>query len=149
MNITPATIDSLDELVPLFDEYRQFYNQPSDPAGARTFLFDRLTKKDSVIYLASEPPGKEAFGFVQLYPSFSSVSMKSLWILNDLFVAKSGRRRGVAEQLIRRAERHARETNARGLILETAVDNLPARSLYEKLGWTMGKGFLTYKIDVE
>lgn len=147
MNIAPATIDSLEELVPLFDQYRQFYNQPADPAGARAFLSDRLRKRDSVIYLASESSGDAPLGFVQLYPSFSSVAMKPLWILNDLFVSKTGRRRGVAEQLIRRAERHARESNARGLILETAVDNLPARRLYEKLGWTMESGFFTYKID--
>lgn len=149
MNIFPATIDSLEELVPLFDQYRQFYNQPPDPAGARAFLSDRLTKKDSVVYLALESSGNAALGFVQLYPSFSSVSMKPLWILNDLFVAESGRRRGVAEQLIRRVERHARETNASGLILETAAENLPAQRLYEKLGWTMERGFLTYKINVQ
>lgn len=147
MNIIPATPDLLESLVQLFDQYRQFYNQPADPAGARAFLSERLARKDSVIYLASESIDDLALGFVQLYPSFSSVAMKPLWILNDLFVTKDGRRQGVAEQLIRRAERHARETNARGLILETAIDNLPARRLYERLGWVVEKDFLTYKID--
>lgn len=147
MNIIPATPDLLESLVPLFDLYRQFYNQPADPVGARAFLSERLARKDSVIYLASESMDDPALGFVQLYPSFSSVAMKPLWILNDLFVTKDARGRGVAEQLIRRAERHARQANARGLILETAIDNLPARRLYERLGWVVEKDFLTYKID--
>ncbi len=149
MNIVSATLDSLDRLVPLFDQYRQFYHCASDPARARAFLLDRLTKRDSVVYLASESSGNAMIGFVQLYPSFSSVAMKPLWILNDLFVVKHARQQGVAEQLIRRAERHARETGARGLILETGIDNHPARRLYEKLGWTREQGFLTYRIDFQ
>ena len=30
--------------------------------------------------------GDNPIGFVQLYPSFSSVSMMRSWVLNDLFV---------------------------------------------------------------
>ena len=37
-SVRPATRSDLDALVPLFDGYRQFYGQPSDPAGAREFL---------------------------------------------------------------------------------------------------------------
>jgi GNAT superfamily N-acetyltransferase len=48
-------------------------------------------------------------GFAQLYPSFSSVLMKRIWILNDLFVEKDFRREGVAKLLMDAAERYARE----------------------------------------
>ena len=36
-----AALDDVEALVPLFDGYRQFYQQPSDPAAARSFLSDR------------------------------------------------------------------------------------------------------------
>ena len=36
--------------------------------------------------------GEAALGFTQLYPSFSSVRMRPIWVLNDLFVAEGGRR---------------------------------------------------------
>jgi ribosomal protein S18 acetylase RimI-like enzyme len=147
MKIVRASSDSLDLLVPLFDQYRQFYSQRSDIDGAREFLASRLKKKDSVIYIAFGESDNDALGFVQLYPSFSSVSMKSIWILNDLFVDPSARRQKVAEALIHEAIRHAKETKSRGLILETAIDNAPAQRLYEKLGWTKEEGFLTYRID--
>ncbi|MEX1138632.1 MAG: GNAT family N-acetyltransferase [Bacteroidota bacterium] len=147
MKIVRASFDSLEALIPLFDQYRQFYGQAEDLKGARAFLLERLGKRDSVVYMAFTTPGNEALGFIQLYPSFSSVAMKPLWILNDLFVTKIGRRQGVAEKLIRQAEKHARDTQARGLVLETAIDNSPARRLYEKLGWSMEDGFLTYRID--
>ncbi|MFV1979747.1 MAG: hypothetical protein ACC655_01210, partial [Rhodothermia bacterium] len=74
--------DDLDVLVPLFDAYRVFYEQPSDPERARTFLTARMRMGESTIFLAGLDG--EPAGFVQLYPSFSSVSTARIWILNDL-----------------------------------------------------------------
>src|SRR5260370_30904029 len=134
MDILEAPCAHLDVLVPLFDSYRVFYRQPSDPAGARRFLAARIARRESVIYLAVV--AAEPAGFVQLYPSFSSARMQRLWILNDLYVAPDARRRGVGQALLERARRLAEETGARGLTLSTAVDNAPAQRLYEALGWT-------------
>jgi hypothetical protein len=61
MHVRQATLDDLDLLVPLFDGYRQFYEQPSDPALARAFLGERLARGDSRLFLA-EMNG-EAVGF--------------------------------------------------------------------------------------
>ena len=149
MKIIRSSPDSLELLVPLFDQYRQFYKQRPDLQGARAFLSERLRNGDSVVYIAFEDPGSRPIGFVQLYPSFSSVAMKPLYVLNDLFVTPVARGHGVAEALIRQSIKHAQRANARGIVLETAVDNAPARRLYEKLGWRQGEGFLTYKIDFE
>ena len=92
--------------------------------------------------------GKEAVGFVQLYPSFDSVTMRNLWILYDLFVVPTARKRGVAKLLIERAQRFAAETKAKRLILETAVDNVTAQKLYERLGWKRDTAFHRYYLDV-
>lgn len=142
VEVFQADVSHLDALVPLFDGYRQFYEQPSDLAGARNFLETRLTNQDSVIFLARL--AGEAAGFTQLYPSFSSVSMKRLWILNDLFVAPTARKHGVAQALILRAQDFAKQRGAKGLMLETAHDNLPAQRLYERLGWQRETAFYTY-----
>jgi len=124
----------IDALSELFDGYRVFYQQDSDVEGARMFLVERIARADSVIFIAYDKVGR-GLGFVQLFPSFSSVSMKAMWILNDLFVAATGRRSGVAQTLMDVAEQHARDTGAKGLVLETAIDNLPAQALYEARGW--------------
>src|SRR5204863_4908800 len=61
-------------IAPMFDRYRQFYGKPADPKLAETFIRDRLKAKESVIFIAIPEGGsEEALGFVQLYPSFSSV----------------------------------------------------------------------------
>jgi hypothetical protein len=83
--IVRAAQMNLEDVVPLFDGYRQFYGQRSDPAAARAFLGERIARSESVIYLAYTGP-REPAGFTQLYPSFSSISLKPLWILNDLYV---------------------------------------------------------------
>src|SRR5436190_18552595 len=92
-----ATVDDLDLLVPLFDSYRQFYRQPSEPERARRFLLERFEHNQSVIFLAFEGAG--ARGFTQLYPSFSSGAMARIFILNDLFVAPEARARGAGSAL--------------------------------------------------
>jgi GNAT superfamily N-acetyltransferase len=137
-----AELDDLDALVPLFDGYRRFYGQRSDPDGARAFLADRLKRGESVIFLAVADGA--VVGFTQLYPLFSSVSMKRLWLLNDLFVAPDARTSGAGRALLERAERWAAETGAKGLTLSTQITNLPAQRLYEACGWTKDDEFLHY-----
>ena len=138
-----AELDDLDALVPLFDGYRRFYEQPSDVAGARAFLGERIKRNESVIFLAVADG--TIVGFTQLYPLFFSVSMERLWLLNDLFVAADARRTGAGRALLERAERHAREMGAKGLTLTTGNANLTAQRLYESCGWTRDTEFTHYQ----
>ncbi len=135
MKIIKASIDFLDELTPLFDGYRVFYEQDSDIDLARQFLSERLYKRDSIIFLALDTNGN-GLGFTQLYPTFSSVSMQSLYILNDLFVSNTARGMGVGAALLKHAQQFVRKEGAKGLVLETAIDN-PAQKLYKRLGWVL------------
>ena len=43
-----------------------------------------------------------------------------------------------------RAKQWARETGSDGLWLETALDNLPAQRLYERLGWKRDNEYYRY-----
>ena len=144
--IERATSLDLDRVVPLFDAYRQFYRQPSEPERVRAFLADRLRQGDSIILLASV--GGTAVGFVQLYPTFSSVSIGRSLILNDLYVAEAGRRHGVGRALLERAAAVGRESGALYLELATAVTNLPAQRLYERAGWIRDTEFHHYALDL-
>lgn len=133
----------LELLLPLFDGYRQFYGQPSNLEGAQRFLTERLTRRESVVFVALI--GSKGVGFTQLYPSFSSVTMQRQWILNDLFIDPEYRRRGVADAIMRAAEEFSYADNAKGLVLSTAIDNVPAQKLYEKRGWKRDEAFYTYE----
>ncbi len=128
-----ATADDVEHLAPLFDRYRMFYGQASDLTLASNFLTERLTGDESLVLLAQD--GDALLGFTQLYPSFSSVRARRTWILNDLFVAATARRRGVASLLLQSAAHFARGDGALRLELETDRDNTGAQALYRSLGW--------------
>lgn len=130
-------------IAPLFDAYRQFYEQPADADAALAFITARLERGESVILLARRPDGS-ALGFCQLYPSFCSVLAAPIYVLYDLFVAPDARRLGVGRALLLAAEAHARATGHARMDLTTARNNLRAQALYESLDWVRDEVFLTY-----
>lgn len=132
MKIVRATLDHLNDVVPLFDAYRIFYKQNSNTDKAESFLGELLRNNESIIYIAYLD--NKAVGFTQLYPIFSSVSMERSLLLNDLYVDKSLRGRGIGEVLINAAKALCKEKGLKGLALETAQEN-PAQHLYERLGF--------------
>lgn len=145
IEVRRAHVKDLDALAPLFTAYRAFYRQPHNPEADRAFLKERLENDESVVFVA-ELDGEPA-GFVQLYPCFSSVALKKLWVLNDLYAAKESRGRGVGTALLEHARAFAGETGAKGLVLETTPDNERAQALYEALGWQRDRHY-HYSIEV-
>lgn len=142
-----ATLDDLDVVASLFDAYRQFYEQPSDPALARRFIHDRLAHRESVILLAQDD-AQQVVGFCQLYPSFCSVEAGPIYALYDLFVQPHARRSGAGRRLLLAAEQLAREQGKIRLDLTTARTNAPAQAAYESLGWVRDEVFYAYSKHV-
>lgn len=148
IEIVRATLEDVPGLVPLFGGYRQFYRAEPDAPAQQKFLQDRLSKEESVIFIAQDESGT-AIGFTQLYPSFSSVSMAPIWILNDLFVNPSTRRSGAGQALLRRALKWAVETGAIRLELATETTDKTAQSLYEANNWQRNTTFYRYSLDTQ
>ena len=144
VEVRQATVEDLDLLVPLFDAYRRFYRQPSEPVRARSFLLERFELDQSVIFLAFA--GGAVIGFTQLYPSFSSGAMARIFILNDLFVAPEARRRGVGSALLQAAAQYGRRAGALRLVLSTEITNATAQAVYERIGWKRDAVFCVYQL---
>lgn len=125
-----ASLENLDQLVPLFHKYRLFYKQHSDISSENTFLKNRIIGNKSVIFLASID-GK-AVGFMQLFFTFSSVSLQPSLILNDLYVSETIRKKGIVTRLLEKAKLCSITNDYKGLALETAVDN-PAQKPISKI----------------
>lgn len=143
--IRAAQIEDIKELAVLFDGYRVFYKKDPDLEGATRFLTERITKKESVIYVTGNENGLT--GFVQLYPVFSSTRMKRLWLLNDLFVDPRERGKGLSLKLIDKAKELCEQTGACGLILETAKTNDIGNNLYPKSGFELDTEHNYYSWD--
>lgn len=143
VHIRLATPADTDAIAPLFDAYRQFYEQTPDLAGAQAFIAQRLERAESVVLLALDASGS-AIGFCQLYPTFCSVEAAPIYTLYDLFVDPGARKTGAGRSLMVAAEATARAHGKARMDLTTAHTNTAAQSLYESLGWVQDTVFRAY-----
>ena len=145
--IIKAESRHLDELGRLFNLYRVFYEEADDLEKASKYISARFNEGDSIIFVAENDD--ELSGFVQLYPSFCSVSAVPILILYDLFVDHSHRSKGLGRSLMNAARDFARENGYKRLELATAKDNYIGQSLYESLGYEIDQEFLHYSLEID
>ena len=148
MRIVQATLEHLDLLTPLFIKYREFYGELPFPDSSRKFLETRLKRKESVIYLALADDEDKLLGYCQLFPSYSSLSLKRVWILNDIFVAEDARRMLVSDRLLQTAKQMAKDTNAVRMRVATSVSNEVAQKTYESIGFREDTRFKNYILEL-
>ena len=145
--IREATRDDLPLLGKLFDEYRQFYQLPTDIEKAGSYLRARLAAGESVVLVAEDEAG-HLMGFTQLYPTWCSLLAGPVYVLYDLYVAPSARQRGVGRALLEAATERGRRDGKLRMTLSTARTNLTAQSLYEALGWVRDDEFYVYNLGI-
>jgi len=142
IEVRQACLADLEHLSELFNQYRTFQGKPSDVQAALSFLKARLDHGESVIFLAKEKT--DPIGMAQLFPIYSSVSLARAFILNDLFVAPAGRRKGVASQLLAAIEDYTWSKNSARISLNVALGNIIGQALYEARGWRKDSEFYMY-----
>jgi len=102
---------------------------------------------ESVIFIVKDAE-EDKFGFTQLYPSFSSISMERSWILNDLFVDEDYRKQGIAQLLLDAAQQHGQLTGAKGIGLTTGKNNVTAQRVYERNQYIKVEEFYHYDLTL-
>jgi ribosomal protein S18 acetylase RimI-like enzyme len=134
MEIRDATADDLARLQELYTEF--FDEQPPPPDlpveldHELAQVADYVEQPERHALLAIDDAG-EAVGFalakLDEHPAFG--------YLADLYVAPGSRRQGAARALIRTATERLREQGAKAIYLFVDLDNAPARTTYERLGF--------------
>ncbi|MGX5172937.1 N-acetyltransferase family protein [Aliikangiella sp. IMCC44653] len=140
--IRQAQLSDLASLATVYDEYRQLFSLPSSKQRCVAFLRERLVKQDSIIWIAVI--NDTVVGFIQIYPSFSSIAMRPIWQFNDLFIGTQFRRKNIATQLIQSMEVAAQQNNIFSIKLATATTNQAAQQLYKKLNYQPSSDFLHF-----
>lgn len=141
--VSRVTKSDLAELHVLVEKYRAFYKQAENDKTS-SFLEQRIANDEAVAFIARVDGN--AVGFTLLYPTFSTVSLSSIWLLNDLYVDESARGQGIATELMEVAESEAKKAGATRVFLRTANDNLPAQALYEGRNWVRDEVFRRYDL---
>ncbi|MEY4900605.1 MAG: hypothetical protein RI895_1027 [Actinomycetota bacterium] len=143
LEVGRAKLADAGDLHPLVEKYRAFYNQPPN-AKTLDYLKSRLENDEAVVFFARYD--SVAVGFTMLYPTFSTVSLSNVWLLNDLYVEEANRGQGIASKLMETAESAACEAGATRVFLRTANDNATAQSLYEGRGYIQDEVFRRYDL---
>ena len=136
--IKEATIENLKQVVDIVMRYRAFYGVDEQrKEDVESFMKSRFENRQSKVFIATSE-NDEVIGFIQLYPSYSTVSLKPQWILNDFFVEVAYRHKGYGQALMSFVKEYFRD-KAKGFILVTDIDNFTAKSFYEQNGWKTGE----------
>ena len=143
LEIARAKLADVADLHPLVEKYRAFYKQPENEKTLG-YLKSRLENDEAIVFIARDD--SVAVGFTMLYPTFSTVSLSNVWLLNDLYVEEANRGQGIASKLMETAESAAREAGATRVFLRTAHDNVTAQSLYEGRNYIQDEVFRRYDL---
>ena len=147
-NIVPAAkVDY--EIRPLTEEHLQEVLR----LNVRCFKNGENYTKHTFSFLLNEPrtlsyrvvtPTDEIVGFI-----FVMVNELGAGHLTTIGVAPEHRRRGIAEQLISRAEDALKAREINTIVLEVRVSNLSAQALYRKLGYAIVQRIENYYVNGE
>ena len=133
--IRQAVESDIDALAEIVKKYRDFQGVAlQDRQEIKAFLCARIKNSESVILIALHEPSTTILGFVQLYPVFSTVSLKRQWLLNDFFVDEEARNSGIGSLLMEAVKTYFRG-RGKGFILITEKTNTGAKRFYAKHGW--------------
>jgi ribosomal protein S18 acetylase RimI-like enzyme len=148
--IRKASLKDLDQLTPLFDKYLIFYKKKSNLEKHKSFLKERIENNEAIIFMAFDDENKDkAIGFALIYPTFSSVLLSKILILNDLYVDSTTRKNGVGEKLILETVALAKELDSDLIRLRTAKNNVIAQGLYHKMGFVRDEFLHSYDLAVK
>ncbi|WP_435235277.1 GNAT family N-acetyltransferase [Psychromonas sp. PT13] len=145
MQIREAKLQDLDSLSTLFHTYRHLsvsLNGVSTVQESKNWLEERLKNNEAAFLIAIK--NSDMLGFATLYQGFSSISLKKYWVLNDLYVLDSARGLGIGSKLLGAVDSYVISTNAKGVELETSIDNVSAQNLYERLGYVENSQYKNY-----
>ncbi|MFT2112729.1 GNAT family N-acetyltransferase [Marinomonas sp. 2405UD68-3] len=144
--IIKEIIEDTKKIGNFLDMYRQFYGEISDIKSSISFIGNRIISNESVIFVAQKK--EKIIGFIQLFPSFSSVTLQKMFIVNDLYVSDKCRGQGVGRALLKESAHYGISKNIKQLFIEGAVSNVKARGLYEDFGFILNSDYMYYHYPI-
>jgi ribosomal protein S18 acetylase RimI-like enzyme len=135
--IRQAGIDDVDHIARLLHAFNTEYGDPTpDPPQIAERLRVLLRMGDTSILLSldTDPTRPDALAVMRFRESIWSEALECY--LAELYVVPELRGRGIGGALLEAAMEHARERGADFMDLGTSEDDVAARGLYEKLGFT-------------
>jgi len=130
----------LPEFFRLFHNYRDSLGLKSNNPAEKRFLTKRFHENEFQVLLATVLFNSgiieytEYAGFAIMYPFYSTIQLKKIWLLNDMYVEKKYRHQGIGTKLLDTCISLSEKSDSCGLVLETLIESFGAKKLVEKRG---------------
>ena len=133
----------------------EYEEEPIDVALTAERARALMESGDGVFFIAdpdADPAQPAGFAYLQFNPSLYSRTRDAY--LGELYVVPERRGTGLGRALLRAAVDEARAQGAINISLNTSVDDVEARGLYESFGFTnheggpAGPSMLFYELDL-
>ena len=128
--------NNLEELLPLFRAYQEFYKVADICDKKNKSFLSQFGINNSSGCQFIYRDGNKVVGFATVYFSFASTIVSKVAILNDLYTLPEMRGKGIGRELIEHCRNFAEKNNAVRLQWVTAEDNIKAQKLYDSLNVT-------------
>jgi GNAT superfamily N-acetyltransferase len=117
----------------LLDEYRQHYGANPAPDAVAGWMMDQMVSDRMRIYVCDRQDRAAGICSVAVVPA--SLTLRTVWLIRDLYVEPDSRQHGVARALLAHVADAARAEGAHRLSLQTEAANARAVALYTKAGF--------------
>ena len=146
VEVRPARIDEVEELLPLIRAYCRFYETEPNDEGIRKMFETLITEPSQGAVFIARDDGK-AVGFASLDWKWSSLKGARIGYLEDLFVDPETRGRGITDALIEICAERCRELGMPAMEWLTAPDNHRAQKVYNRAG-AESDTYLEYDLEL-
>ncbi|MBU2664441.1 GNAT family N-acetyltransferase [Actinoplanes bogorensis] len=120
----------------LLDDYRQHYGANPAPEAVATWLREQIDAARARVYLACGAQDGVTDGVCTVAVVPAALTLRTVWLVRDLYVRPAARRRGVAREMLEVVADDARANGAHRLSLQTESANVRAIELYARGGFT-------------
>src|SRR3954447_8974356 len=117
----------------LFDEYREHYGANPARGAVEQWLTELVLSDRARIYVAGR--GGDARGICSVAVVPAALTLRTVWLIRDLYVSPTTRRQGLARALLAMVAEDARAAGAHRLSLRTETSNERAIELYAGIGF--------------
>jgi GNAT superfamily N-acetyltransferase len=121
------------EAAHLLDEYRQHYGANPAPEAVERWMREQVISERMRVYAAGSDDHVHAVCTIAVVPA--SLTLRTVWLLRDLYVDPAARRGGLARALLAHVADAARSEGAHRMSLQTEAANARALELYAKVGF--------------
>jgi GNAT superfamily N-acetyltransferase len=130
MTVVRLTVShpQLAEAAELLDDCRQHYGANPASEAVESWMRDQMLADRMRVFAAGRGERLQAVCTVSVVPA--SLSLRTVWLVRDLYVDPDARRSGLARDLLAHVSDAARSDGAHRVSLQTEADNERALRLY-------------------